>query len=418
MELVSQVIKEIGLLFYEISWLLLFGFIVSALIRLYFTPYIQKFKLDSASVKNVFLSSLIGVPMPLCSCSVVPVALSLKKSGLSRSSVLSFIASTPHTGVDSFWVTSQLLSWPFAIFKIVVSLLSGFLVGIIDLKFLKKEKIDKKKLLFQDTAQSKELSFFKNVFSYLTEDLVPALRFWIILSVVISALISVLVPSDIYLELFEKKLGLLGSYSLIFVISLLLYVCSISSLPIALVLIQKGFPEGAVLIFLLAGPASNLGSLTLMWNLIGKYSTIIYVSVISLVSIVFALIIDIFQLNLINEKSFINHHLHEMNTMPWDYKSISVIIFLGLIMWSYLSQFAKKAPVEKNNKFTLSKKIKITNLHCQNCIKKSRQIIDQYEDSLLVDNFDTSGNTSIHYENNEILTDFTLEMKQSGFELK
>ena len=224
--------------------------------------------------------------MPLCSCGVIPVATSMYKRGATKGSTLSFLISTPQTGVDSIILTWYQMGPQFAIIRPIIALITGILGGFIGENFSDKE--------YQTTAsishehQKKSLmDGLRYTFITLPQDIINPL----IKGILISALISILVPDDFF-----------GSYQLPGIIAMLLigltsipvYVCATASVPIAVTLISKGLDPGAAFVFLMAGPATNAATISVIMNALGKKMIYIYICVIFVSAIFFGSLINIF----------------------------------------------------------------------------------------------------------------------------
>jgi len=120
-------------------------------------------------------------------------------------------------------------------------------------------------------------------------DLWEDLAAWFLIGLVLAGLITVLIPPDI----FGKYLGSgLPAMLLMLAIGIPLYICATASTPIAAALILKGVSPGAALVFLLAGPATNMASLTVLTGVLGKRATAIYLSSIAICAVLFGLIVD------------------------------------------------------------------------------------------------------------------------------
>jgi len=203
---------------------------------------------------GVLKAVLIGVPLPLCSCGVIPAGLGLRKDGASRGATVGFLISTPQTGVDSVLVSASFLGWPFAIFKVlaagVTGLFGGWLSGVLD----------------DDAgATGPEATIVERSGGGLREMLDHALEIvrtiwrWLVVGIAVSALITVWVPPGQFESLAQH--GRIVPMLLALVVSLPLYVCATASVPIAAALVAGGFPPGAALVFLMAGPATNLATI-------------------------------------------------------------------------------------------------------------------------------------------------------------
>ncbi len=294
-------------IFVDMSAYILFGFIVAGIsFVLLPTDYIKK-TLGKAGVMSILKGSLLGIPLPLCSCSVLPVAVSIKRQGASKGSVASFLLSTPQTGVDSIIVTWSFLGPVFAIFRVVAAFISGIIGGVAIEAFSKEDNSAKssnasmpltsapscscscscKAELEKDgedkgcresgcmDALSDRLITGIKKFGYysfieMPDEIGPSL----IIGILFGGIIETVVPNGII----EASLGG-GIKGLLFalLLGLPVYVCATSSVPIAVALLLKGASQGAAFVFLMAGPLTNTAQLTAIYNIFGKRDVLIYI---------------------------------------------------------------------------------------------------------------------------------------------
>jgi uncharacterized membrane protein YraQ (UPF0718 family) len=279
------------------------------LLGLFFSGIIQSFvpreKIAAWIGKNNFSSVLIsaigGIPLPLCSCGVIPMAMSLRKSGASRGATTSFLIATPETGLDSIFLSFALLDPLMAIFRPLAAFATAIIAGTLETLFDKskdsqainpagdccqtetsccKEEQSPK----QDWSHRIQKGFHHSFVTVLSD-----IMGWLILGLVISGIISYFVPTSVI----EKFLGNgLGPMLLMLLIGLPLYVCASASTPIAASLLLKGASPAVVLVFLLAGPATNLTTMLMVNRFLGTRALIIYLSSIAACSITFAYLLN------------------------------------------------------------------------------------------------------------------------------
>ncbi len=243
--------------------------------------------LGKSSFSSVLNATIFGIPLPLCSCGVLPAGISLHKNGASKGASVSFLVSTPQTGVDSILVTWSMLGLPFAIIRPIAALLTGITGGLLTNK-IEKEKVkppDPEPLV---QSKTQRLSV-KEIFRYAFVEMLNDIAKWLIIGLLIAAFIEVLIPDNFFSE-FQIS-GILGML-IILVASIPLYVCATSSVPIAAVLLLKGISPGALLVFLMAGPATNAAAITVIGQNMGKKTVAIYLSVLIAGSLLFGLLID------------------------------------------------------------------------------------------------------------------------------
>ena len=217
---------------------------------------------------------LVGIPLPLCSCSVIPTAIGLRKNGASRSATVAFLTATPQTGVDSIAVTVGVLGWPFAVVKVISALVMGCLSGFLTAKLVKDERSE-----LEVSVTSEHCPSFKSGFKQAFVTIPGSLARPYLLGTIISVAMTMILPPQSFAGM---NLGPLGEMILAMIISLPMYVCATSSVPIALLLLHQGLGYGAVLVFLMAGPASNLSTMLVIAKELGWQTFWIYFSVLLL----------------------------------------------------------------------------------------------------------------------------------------
>jgi hypothetical protein len=278
-------------LFIEISPYLILGFLFAGLLHtLLGEKYIRK-HFARSGLWSTIKAAIFGVPLPVCSCAVIPLAESLRKDGASKSATMSFLVSTPSSGVDSILATYALMGPVYAVFRPVASFLSGILVGIITHLNGGEKEISQPADSQETNNNNPGQKSLKEVFVYGFKVIPAEISKWLLIGVVVGGAISALVPND-----FGAKY-LLGSpllnYVVILLISIPLYVCATGSIPIAASLIAKGVLPGAALALLIAGPATNSVTISFVYKRMGKRIAVIYLFSIIAVSVVTGLIFDL-----------------------------------------------------------------------------------------------------------------------------
>jgi uncharacterized membrane protein YraQ (UPF0718 family)/copper chaperone CopZ len=228
---------------------------------------------------GVLRAVLFGVPMPLCSCGVIPAGVSLKRRGVSDASAMAFMISTPQTGVDSILVSASFLGWPFALFKLAAAAILGLVGGLLTTGApAKTVEADEPKT---DGPRNWRSGVEHSV------EIIRSIWGWLAFGILASAALSTFVPPEALAGLAEGS----GLWAIIAVlaISVPLYVCATASVPIAAALVAGGFPPGAALVFLMAGPATNLATIGAVYRTFGARSLAIYLSTIILGSVALGL---------------------------------------------------------------------------------------------------------------------------------
>lgn len=303
LENIWHVLQELG------PWLL-FGALVAGLLHVFMPPNFVRKHLGKGTFRNVIKASLLGVPMPLCSCGVIPAAIGLKKDGASNGAATGFLISTPQTGVDSITVSAVFLGIPFACFKVV----SAFITGIVGGALVNITDPAPQTAAAAEQPPAKERKRCSNcrecahnLVEFAVNDLLYGVWKWILIGVLISAAISTFVPAGKLAET-AWATGLTGML-LMLLISLPLYVCATASVPIAASLVVAGMPTGAALVFLMAGPATNIATLGAVSSEFGKRITVIYVAVIATLSVAFGWLFDFFLGGTFRPEEAVHEHL-------------------------------------------------------------------------------------------------------------
>jgi len=288
---------------------LLLGFLVAGALSQWLEPRWLTRLLAGERAKSVGIASVIGAPLPLCSCSVLPVAASLRRAGAGKGATSAFLVSTPETGVDSVSVTWGLLDPLLTIARPLGAILSALLVGLGVSRFARSGRDDEPRAGLEAEAGApccecspegggcteavsaepaspppprgvgvRSLRALRYAFVEMFDDLAGALLVGVLLSGVIAAVL----PED----LFDGPLLAGGGGILaMLVIGIPIYVCASASTPIAAALVLKGLSPGAALVFLLAGPATNLTTLAVMTRTLGKRATLVHLAILAAVTL-------------------------------------------------------------------------------------------------------------------------------------
>jgi len=301
MEYIEKLLQEIWVLLNEMSPYLLLGFGIAGILHAFVPKRLYKRYLGGNDLKSVVWAAILGVPLPLCSCGVIPTAMGLRKEGASKGATTSFLISTPQTGIDSILATSSLLGVPFAIVRPIVAFLTGIIGGSLVNYDAKRhpdaeETIEEAETSCSDdcgcTVEKKNGSFVersKEALQYGFVEMIEDIGLWLVVGLIIAGLITALVPDDF----FARYAGTpILSMMVVLAISIPMYVCATGSIPIAVALMLKGITPGAALVLLMAGPASNMASILVIRKVLGRRTLWLYLASITLGAIGFGLIID------------------------------------------------------------------------------------------------------------------------------
>lgn len=301
--------NEVLNLINEMSPYLLLGFFFAGLLHAFVPGVVYSRYLSGHGFRSVIYAAMLGVPLPLCSCGVLPTAMSLKKEGASKGATVAFLIATPETGVDSIAATYSLMGLPFAIIRPVAAFLTSLFAGVLVNKFDKTEpEVEKESepehsccCHHEEKQPEPEHSCCCHNEEKHSNRLVEALRYgfidmmgdigkWLVVGLVVAGLITVFVPNEFF-EVFKDNTFL--SMLLVLCIAIPMYICATGSIPIAVALIMKGLTPGAALVLLMAGPACNVASMLVLGKRLGKKTLLLYLFAIITGAIVAGCIIDI-----------------------------------------------------------------------------------------------------------------------------
>lgn len=294
------------------SLFVLFGFFVAGLLKGFIPDDFIQRHLGGSRKRGIFKASLFGIPIPLCSCGVIPAAGGLRQQGAGKGAVTSFMISTPETGVDSMAVTYALLDPVMTVVRPVAAFFTASCTGLLVNLFDREVPAQPKQLSesiaplpmasctdkgcgceAHGAAEPKQLPRawlkFRQGMSFAFGNLLSEIGPWLLFGIGLAAIITVaLSPEFIAAYLGD---GLLSMVIMI-AVATPLYVCATASTPIAAALALKGLSPGAALVFLLAGPATNMATITVVARLLGRRTAVIYVGSIMACSLVLGLLVN------------------------------------------------------------------------------------------------------------------------------
>jgi len=301
LEFISEFLGNLWHFSNLIAFYIIFGLIIAAIIKQIMPDnFIQK-HIGSDSIKSIFKAAIFGIPLPLCSCSVIPFATSLRKSGASKSAIQTFLISTPITGVDSIIATYGVFGWFFTAYRVAASVFISILAGFLSMLFIKDDEMKPKQNLLWQTVKpktqkplislhvEKKEPFIVRVYTYAFTTLFKDIAKSLLIGIVLGSLLSTLIPADMTSLLSDN---LFVSYIFVLLISIPLYVCAITSIPIGITLILTGFSPGTAFVFLTAGPATSLITMSVVKDMLGIKSLAIYLFSVIVGTIIFAYFMD------------------------------------------------------------------------------------------------------------------------------
>ena len=329
--------QEIINLINEMSPYLLLGFGIAGLMHTFVPNRLYSRYLSGHNFRSVFYAAALGVPLPLCSCGVLPTAMSLRREGASKGATTSFLIATPQTGIDSIMATYSLMGLPFAIIRplaaLVTALLGGTLVNAFDRNG--KEELHTSAHVSETPMTLKEKIIGALRYGYV--DMMQDIGKWLVIGLIVAGLITVAVPDGFFATFAHRPLlGML----LVLACAVPMYLCATGSIPIAVALMMKGLSPGTALVLLMAGPAVNAASMLVISKVMGRKTLMLYLLSIVSGAIGFGLGIDY----LLPREWFVTplaemHHCHE-NGVSWF--NLGCFVLLAVLLLNAFVQRYRK----------------------------------------------------------------------------
>lgn len=374
-------LSELWMILTESSVWLVLGFILAGAVHVLIPKEWMLKHLGGKGVVPIVKASLLGIPLPLCSCSVIPVAAGLRKQGASKGASAAFAISTPQTGEESIPLTWGLFGPVFALARPVIAVITALITGLlIDLTHKQDEDASEVEddqpsdpgaigLTISnaddagsvvDTIESKAtgsccastpptaesccsiatttstprssrgfLAGMKETFRYGFGVMLVDLAVWLTIGLLMAALIGALVPQGWIEE--NVGHGILPML-LMLVVGIPLYICATSSTPFAFGLVAAGLSPGAALVLLLSGPATNVATMSWVLKDLGVRALTIYLGVIAAVALASGIIFDLFFKHMVTLADMNQHHDH--GSSGFGYKEFFAIVFVVLTAWA------------------------------------------------------------------------------------
>ncbi|MBI9017979.1 MAG: SO_0444 family Cu/Zn efflux transporter [Phycisphaerae bacterium] len=332
----------------ELSPWLFIGLAIAGIIHIFMPEGFIKKHLGRRRFTSVLKAVLVGIPMPLCSCGVIPTAMGLKKEGASNGAAAGFLISTPQTGVDSILVSATFLGWPFAIFKVFSALVSGLTGGILVNLFDKEQKTEikpeKKSCCCSAkqpeppkpsccSAEPKNKIDIKEAFRFAFGQLLRDIYRWLIIGILIAAAITTFIPKGSLAD-YTVTQGIWGMFTML-IISMPMYICATASVPLAASLVIAGMSPGSALVLLMAGPTTNVATMGAILRTFGKRTLMIYLTTVASLSIILGTIFNW----VINIEAITEKHVHPM---PSVIGNVTAILLTASLVYFIVADLNKK----------------------------------------------------------------------------
>ena len=344
----------------QMSPYLLLGFLIAGILHVYVPGRFYTKYLSSGNRLSVLYAALLGVPLPLCSCGVIPTAIGLKNERASNGAVASFLIATPQTGIDSILATFSVLGLGFALMRPAAALITGVCGGLIVNRLVLGRQYDDTPCAVASAHTGNRLF---RVFRYASFDMIQDIGARLLIGLIIAALINVAVPDSFFLRFTDRPLL---QMLVILVVAVPMYICSTGSIPVAAALIMKGMSPGAAMVMLMAGPAVNMASILVIRKSMGGRFTAVYISTIVVFSILFGLLVNALGIgsDLADASEMACHHTHGSNMLsPW--RIICSVILILLIIFALSMKLFDKFRKQPAAAGTVV--YKVEGMHCNHC---------------------------------------------------
>lgn len=305
---------------------LLLGFFLSGVLSVVMPVRLVKQHLARTEKASVVKSALLGVPLPLCSCGVLPVATWMRHNGASKGATGSFLLATPQTGVDGFLVALAMLGLGFAVFIPVAAFISGVILGFLLNLFPDQNEPAEEKSDSDALSPPVWIRILRHGYVTIAGDIAVPLGVGIFIAGILSAFVDPQSFSALGDGLLAKLLVVAAATPL--------YVCATASLPIGASMLIAGLSPGTVFVFLMAGPATNAATFTTISKLIGRREAITYLGCAILLAVVMGFVLDALA-PVLPEISA--RHLHAHSDHPW-YQSFSAVLLITVLIFAKIKR--------------------------------------------------------------------------------
>jgi uncharacterized membrane protein YraQ (UPF0718 family) len=318
-----ELLNNIWLVFLDTAFWLLVGLLAAGFIKSFISEDTMQRWVGGRGISSILRAALFGAPLPLCSCGVLPAAIGMRRSGASREATVSFLISTPETSVDSVAVTYALMGPVMAIYRPLAALVNAVGTGL--LTSLVREPVTLNRpaenartavnsccssstnastdnaansccasnaeppcCAGTTTAETRPRSKLLMVLSYAGAELLDDIAQWMAVGIVLAGIMLTFIPPD----WLAQWGGGLTAMLIMLVVGVPMYICAVASTPVAAGLLLAGVSPGAVLIFLLVGPATNITSFALLKQELGLKVTLVYLLGLSVTSLLMGLLLE------------------------------------------------------------------------------------------------------------------------------
>lgn len=349
---------------------LLLGFLIAGVLHVFVPRTFYAKYLARDNKMSVLWAALLGVPLPLCSCGVIPTAVGLKNEGASKGAVASFLIATPQTGIDSILATFSLMGLGFAVVRPVAALVTGVCGGLLINRFASGGTAV---MPTANTCTVEHGNRLWRVFRYAYFDMIQDIGLRLVIGLIVAAFINVAVPDEFFLSFGKQPLL---QMLVILAVAVPMYICSTGSIPVAAALMMKGLLPGAALVMLMAGPAVNIASILVIRKSMGGRFTWIYLLTIVGFSVLFGTLINAFGIHAVGITEGCGMHsacCPSETASPSVFQVICSTLLVSFIIialtMKFLSKFKKQETVAGTVVYS------VEGMHCNHCKAACEQAV-------------------------------------------
>ncbi len=353
MELIKLFFYGIWEIFLLLAPFMLIGLLLAGMLHVFIPRYMIQRLMGGRGLLSVITSAALGIPLPICSCAVVPVSIELRRKGASKPSIMSFLITTPESGSDSILITWGLLGPFMAIARPIASFFSALLAGFFAIVLLKDSNEDNRQKHVdsdcndhcydhgEESLDDNEeyMGIFlslKRIFSYAFKKMADEIVFSLLVGLLLAGLIIVAFPDN--LAMYGLSEGIIPMLVLL-AASVPLYMCASASTPVAAALIVKGISPGAAMVFLLAGPATNITTIVMLTRQFGGGFVRVYLACIIAGALIsgyaFDYLLVLSGIHIVPRMSIDSHSV--INAFQW----ISALLLIVLMIWRFWNGAAR-----------------------------------------------------------------------------
>lgn len=337
---------------------LLLGFLIAGVLHVFVPRNFYANYLSSNNKLSVLWAALLGIPLPLCSCGVIPTAIGLKNEKASKGAIASFLIATPQTGIDSILATFSLMGIGFAIIRPTAALITGICGGLLVNRLVHESDIND---YATSSCQVETGNRLWRVLKYAFYDMLRDIGLRLLIGLVVAALIQVAVPDEFFLSFGNQPLL---QMLVILVIAVPMYICSTGSIPVAAALMMKGLSPGAALVMLMAGPAVNLASILVIHKTLGRRFTSIYLMTIVGFAVLFGVLLNAtgIDFNVATQEACCMNKSALPNPFKIVCATVLTLLILFALIMKFFSKFTTNRPLDPD--VTI---YRVEDMHCSHC---------------------------------------------------